>query len=74
MKHKIISQISDLHPYEIVKVRLFSENDKEKKSITEIGQKVQDYLTLNLDAVDIIESTPPDFIVKRVKQNIGLGN
>lgn len=73
MKHKLISQTSDLHPYEIVKVRLLADSVEENKSIAEIDSKTQDYLTFNLDAVEIIESNPPDFLIKRVKKNIGFG-
>lgn len=73
MKHKISSEIIDIHPYEIVKVKLLSDNAVEEDAIKNITQQVEDYLTLKLDAVEIVEYNPPYFTIKRTKENIGFG-
>jgi len=73
MKHKTISKIRDAHPYEIIKVELLADTTEEKEWIKNLADQVENYLTLNLQAVEVIEQTPPFFVIKRVKNNIGFG-
>lgn len=72
MKHKILGVIQKLHPYEIVKVRLIPENETDIKLLKNYNQDIENYLTFNLDAVEIIEMESPEFVIKRVNPNIGI--
>lgn len=73
MRHKIIPKIADTHPYEIVKVELLADTQEEKNWIEDITEQTENYLTMNLEAVKLIEQNPPFFVVKKVKNNIGFG-
>lgn len=73
MHHKTTLKIADIHPYEIVKVQLLPDKSLEKEWIQEISQQTKDYLTLTLQAVEIVEQEPPYFTIKKIKTNIGFG-
>nr|WP_320020906.1 hypothetical protein [uncultured Draconibacterium sp.] len=68
MKHKILKTLQDLPPYEIIQVELISDNKQELNN----PEAVENYLTFNLDAVEILDSKPPKYIIKRAKSNIGI--
>ncbi len=73
MRHKVISKISDAHPYEIVKVELLADTEEEKNWISDLTDQTENYLTMNLETVELIEQNPPFFVIKKVKKNIGFG-
>ncbi len=73
MRHKIISKIADSHPYEVVRVELLADKTEENKWITEMTEQAENYLTMTLQAVEIVEQNPPFFVIKKVKDNIGFG-
>lgn len=72
MKHKILST-TDAHPYEIVTLELVAESTSEQNSISKVDDNVENYLTLRLNVTKVLEAAPPIFIVRRGKQNIGMG-
>lgn len=74
MTHKIISKIADIHPYEIVKVELVATTQEEKVIILGMSDMIENYLTMNLEALEILEQNSPFYVIKKVKQNIGFGN
>ena len=74
MKHRIISKLEETSTYEIVQVELIPASEQEKKEIHQLSDRVQDYLTLTLNTVQIIEERSPVFFIKRVKSNTGIGN
>jgi hypothetical protein len=63
-----------MHPYEIVKIELVADNIDEKDQILEMTQHVEHYLTSIINAIEVIEASPPIFVLKKVKTNIGLGS
>jgi len=73
MRHKIISKIADIHPYEVVEVELLSDSTEEKEWIKNVSQQTEDYLMLTLQAVEVVGQNPPFFTIKKVKTNIGFG-
>jgi hypothetical protein len=73
MKHRIRKVLLDDHPYEHVEIELVAEDAIEKVQITQMSEFVQNYLAIDLSAVDVIESNPPFFIIKKVKKKIGFG-
>lgn len=72
MQHSIISS-SDDHPYEIVEVKLIAESPSDRASIDAVDEQVENYLTFKLNAVSVLKSSPPVFVVKRAKDNLGIG-
>ena len=72
MRHRIVKKISDNYPYEIVKIELLADNKQEKDIIMSLSQQVIDYLTL-IEAVDILEDSAPQFVIKKAKSEIGFG-
>lgn len=72
MKHEIVNS-TDSHPYEIIKVKIIAENKQEATSINKNDQILQNYLLFKLNTVQIIKMESPFFIIKRLKQKIGLG-
>lgn len=72
MRHKVTATL-DNHPYEIIRVELIAENSAEDKSIKAVDEIVQDYLLFTFNTVEIVESQPPVFLLKRAKQKLGLG-
>lgn len=73
MKHRLISKVADLHPYEIVKIELLADTKEESELINNYSEQTENYLTISLQAVDIIEQNPPYFKIKKVKDNVGFG-
>lgn len=73
MRHKITERIADTHPYEIIKVELLADTEEEKNWISDMTDQTENYLTMNLEAVKLIEQNPPFFVIKKVKKNIGFG-
>ncbi|MBA3707115.1 MAG: hypothetical protein H0W84_14795 [Bacteroidetes bacterium] len=73
MEHRIKGFISDSHPYEIIEVELMPKSIQEKDQLEAVTESVQDYLLLYVNALEVLESNPPFFIIKRVKDNIGFG-
>ncbi|MEQ8238492.1 MAG: hypothetical protein RIA69_04725 [Cyclobacteriaceae bacterium] len=65
MKSRLIKKITDQHPYEIVEIEVIADS---QSSIT-----LDDYLSIQLGAVEIVSSNPPRYIIKRVKGNLGIG-
>lgn len=61
MRRELINIIADVHPYQIIKIKLINEN----KDVSD--EMINNYLTFNLSAVENIESNPPLFIVKIAK-------
>ncbi len=74
MTHKIISTIADNHPYEIVKVELLATVQEEKGLVLTMSDAIENYLIMNLEALEILEQNPPFYVIKKVKKNIGFGN
>lgn len=72
MRHKILAQ-SDMHPYEVVKVEIFGDNESERNSIKNVDDILADYLALRLNTVEVLENSSPVFLIKRVKQKLGMG-
>lgn len=68
MEHKIIEVLLDAHPYERIKVELLPTNREEKGEVMKSSEAVENYLTLKLGAVKILETSPPFFLVRRVKE------
>lgn len=68
MKQSNLKKIADIPPYEIVEVELLSPIKDGTK------EDIENYLTLELEAVDVIEIRSPFYTIKRVKDNIGIGN
>lgn len=73
MRHKIFSKIADSHPFEVVKVELLADKQEEKNWISDMTDQTENYLTMNLEALEIIEQNTPFFVIKKVKNNIGFG-
>jgi hypothetical protein len=73
MKHKILTS-TDMHPYEVIQVELIGESDSDLNSIVNGGDVLENYLTFKLNAVDVIDSSPPVFTIKCVKKNLGIGS
>lgn len=74
MKHIKRRTISDINPYEIIEVELLPENTLEENQMYDIGAGlVEEYLSVDLQAVDIIEVNLPFIIIKKVKDKIGFG-
>lgn len=73
MKHRIISKIADFNPYEIIQIELLADTDQERNLICGYSELIENYLTFNLEAVEILEQNPPNYIIKKVKSNIGIG-
>lgn len=72
MQHKVAATL-DNHPYEVIRVELIAENNAEEISIKSVDEVVQDYLLFTLNTVEVVESQPPVFLIKRTKQKLGLG-
>lgn len=71
MKHKIISKIAESHPYEVVKAELQVDKTEKNKWIMDMTDQAENYLTMTLQVVEIIEQNSPFFVIKKVKSNIG---
>ena len=72
MRHKILN-VSDIHPYEIVKVEIIGDNKFEEESIKNVDEVMETYLLLTLNAVEVIDNSPPFFLIKRTKEKLGFG-
>lgn len=72
MKFDRLSQVIEVSPYEIVTIRLIPENKEEQKSLINFDERIQTYLTVSLEVLEIIENSNPIFTVKMVKKNLGL--
>lgn len=72
MRHKILN-VSDVHPYEIVKVEIIGDNKFEEESIKNVDEVMETYLLLTLNAVEVIDNSPPFFLIKRTKEKLGFG-
>jgi hypothetical protein len=74
MNHRITKRLSSNASQEIVEVELLAANEQQAKLIRSISQPVEDYLTLKLGALEIIENRAPVFVIRRVKDNPGFGS
>ncbi len=72
MKHRFLEKISDNHPYEVVRIELIPDNNEASGQILKNNKAVEDYLTIQLEALDIISQSGNEFIIKKVKGNIGI--
>lgn len=72
MQHKILN-VTESHPYEIVKVEILGNNKAEENSIRNVDEILQNYLLTSLNTMEIIQNSTPVFLIKRAKQKLGLG-
>jgi hypothetical protein len=72
MRHKILN-VSDSHPYEILKVEIIGDNKSEEESIKSVDEVMENYLILTLNAVEVIDNSTPFFLIKRTKEKLGFG-
>lgn len=70
MRHKIIEKLSDIHPYELLKVEIIPENEKELEYIKNTSDVIDNYLIFELDVISVIEKNYPFYIIKTLKDNI----
>jgi len=50
---------------------LLADIPEENTWIMDMTVQAENYLTLTLQAVEIVEQNPPFFVIKKVKNNIG---
>jgi hypothetical protein len=73
MNSKIISTLPTKHPFEIVTVEVTPFSNEEEKIAKEHIAYIYDYLTLKLQAIEVIAGNYPQFIIKKVRDSIGFG-
>jgi len=74
MNHKNLKVIREMYPDEIVQVELIAENSLEEEDILIVGSITQNYLTIELLALDVIESSGARIIIRKAKDNLGWGS
>ncbi len=72
MRHKIINKLADIHPYELLKVELILEGEKELNFIKNNPEVVENYLIYELDAISVLERKHPSYTIKTLKSDIGI--
>jgi hypothetical protein len=70
MRHKIIDKLADVHPYELLKVELIPEDEKELDFIKNNSVEIENYLIYELDAISVIERKYPFYTMKTLKNNV----
>ena len=65
MKHKIIGKLSENGPYEIIQVEIIAKSSVSEAAIT-------NYLTFQLEAIDVLSNSGLTFVIKRAKPNLGI--
>jgi len=73
MKHTILTQHSQGTSEEDVTIELIAENQTERQAIANVNDDVQNYLSLNLQVLEVISSSSPVFRVRKVKDSLGFG-
>lgn len=72
MRHRVIAKLEDFHPYELLKVEIVPLNSKESEILKSNSVEIENYLISELNAITIVESNPPIYVIKKQKDRIGI--